>query len=224
MIRVNLNVLLAERNMTASQLSNNTGISKTTLSSLVNNTSGGIQYDTIDKICLALGIGPNDFFDYIPYNYTMNLENLSTVQMDIKLNENDNYIINKIVQTMLLEISVTGRNIERVFDFEVDFMSENEERTMYVIKFKNENLSNKNNELKLKYEHEKIEFFNGFYHNISYGHQQLFKETMESLIIDQVVNEFKEYAHNNNVDNSVVTEYIEKNFGKDKINYRVPWD
>lgn len=67
MIRNRFSVLLAERELTASKVSADTGISRSTLSTLVNNSGDGVQFKTLDKICNYLEISPNDFFDYSPY-------------------------------------------------------------------------------------------------------------------------------------------------------------
>lgn len=94
MLRVNLNMLLAERNLTASRLSKDTGISKTTLTALVNNTGKGIQYETIDTICNYLNVTPNDFFEYIPVDYSLSYF-LENIDLEIKTNDMyESYIAN----------------------------------------------------------------------------------------------------------------------------------
>ncbi|MGE7753225.1 helix-turn-helix domain-containing protein [Lysinibacillus fusiformis] len=62
MIKCNLAVLLAERNIKISELSKRTGISRTTLTALNQNQSKGIQFDTFDTLCSYLKISPNDLF------------------------------------------------------------------------------------------------------------------------------------------------------------------
>ena len=64
MIRNRLSILLAERELTATEVSKETGISRTTLSSLVNNSGEGIQFKTLETICRFLDIEPSLFFDY----------------------------------------------------------------------------------------------------------------------------------------------------------------
>lgn len=66
MIRNNLAILLAERNMKISDLAKMTGISRSTLTTLSNNDSSGVQFETLNKIALSLEIVPSDFFDYFP--------------------------------------------------------------------------------------------------------------------------------------------------------------
>ncbi|AZS14565.1 helix-turn-helix domain-containing protein [Paenibacillus lutimineralis] len=64
MIKCNLAVLLAERGMNISELSERTGLSRNTLSALQNNTGKGIQFDTMDSICKFLDITHCELFTY----------------------------------------------------------------------------------------------------------------------------------------------------------------
>ncbi|MFV5524722.1 helix-turn-helix transcriptional regulator [Acinetobacter variabilis] len=60
MIKSNLAVLLAERKMRVADLVKETGINKSTLYKLYNDESVRIDFETIDKICLALNVGVGD--------------------------------------------------------------------------------------------------------------------------------------------------------------------
>lgn len=70
MIKNRLSVLMAERGLKIVDLYNATGISKTTLMAIANNTGKGIQFETIDKLCNYLEVAPKDFFEYVPYLLT----------------------------------------------------------------------------------------------------------------------------------------------------------
>lgn len=72
MIQSKLSVLMAERGLKISDLYEETGISKTTLMALAENSGKGVQFDTVDKLCNFLGITPCEFFEYSPY--IVNLE------------------------------------------------------------------------------------------------------------------------------------------------------
>lgn len=74
MIKCNLPVLLAERGLKITKLSNDTGISRTTLTSLSNNYSQGIQFDTLNKICNYLKINPGDLFLYVPFEINFDFQ------------------------------------------------------------------------------------------------------------------------------------------------------
>ncbi|MFX4308361.1 MULTISPECIES: helix-turn-helix domain-containing protein [Acinetobacter] len=60
MIKSNLAVLLAERKMRVADLVKETGINKSTLYKLYNDESVRIDFETIDKICLALNVEVGD--------------------------------------------------------------------------------------------------------------------------------------------------------------------
>lgn len=68
MIRNNLAILMSERGIKNGELSLRTGISKNTISATAKGDGKMIQLETIDKICQALEVTPNDFFSYTPYN------------------------------------------------------------------------------------------------------------------------------------------------------------
>lgn len=76
MLSCNLAVLLAERNLKISKISADTGISRTTLTSLANNYSQGIQFDTLNTLCLYLRVRPQDILFYAPYDFECNFQNL----------------------------------------------------------------------------------------------------------------------------------------------------
>ena len=60
MIISNLEVLLAERKLKVADLVRSTGINKSTLHKLYNDESVRIDFETIDKICIALDVGVGD--------------------------------------------------------------------------------------------------------------------------------------------------------------------
>lgn len=66
-----LKILLAERNLKISQVSNDTGLSRTTLTSLAQNNPKGIQLETIDKLCQYF-VSIDKFFEFISFNIKVN--------------------------------------------------------------------------------------------------------------------------------------------------------
>ena len=60
MIISNLAVLLAERKLKVADLVRSTGINKSTLHKLYNDESVRIDFETIDKICIALDVAVGD--------------------------------------------------------------------------------------------------------------------------------------------------------------------
>lgn len=73
MIDIKLRILLAERRMTVTELSEMTGISRSTLYPLKNNKSKMIQLNTLNKIMMALNIDDiSQLIQYIPTEKTIN--------------------------------------------------------------------------------------------------------------------------------------------------------
>lgn len=68
MIYSNLAVLLAERDLSITKVSKDTGISRTTLTALCTNHGQGIQFDTLNTLCIYLGITPDKLIAFVPVN------------------------------------------------------------------------------------------------------------------------------------------------------------
>lgn len=73
MIKNNFNELMAQKKLKITRVSNDTGISRPTLTSLTRGESKGIQYDTLNTLCNYFNITPCEFFDYIPYEFTIKI-------------------------------------------------------------------------------------------------------------------------------------------------------
>ena len=68
MVFCNLSVLLAERRLKISKVSADTGISRTTLTALCQNAGKGVQTDTINTLCMYLGVSVGDLFSFYPFD------------------------------------------------------------------------------------------------------------------------------------------------------------
>lgn len=75
MIKITFRQLLDDKNTTITKLSEKTGISRSTLTLLANGESKGIQFDTLEKICLALNASPNDFIEVKPDSFLLSNTN-----------------------------------------------------------------------------------------------------------------------------------------------------
>lgn len=64
MIQVNLDVLLAQRKMTMTQLSEKVGITLANLSILKTGKAKAIRFSTLEEICKALDCQPGDLLVY----------------------------------------------------------------------------------------------------------------------------------------------------------------
>lgn len=77
MIVSNLKNILKDKNISATTLSKLSDVSRTAINQLVNNASGGIQFDTIDKICFTLGVKIDDLLLYSPFDIDINVKDVS---------------------------------------------------------------------------------------------------------------------------------------------------
>ena len=65
-IMVNLDVVMAQRKMTLSQLSERVDITLANLSILKNNKAKAVRVSTLEAICAALDCQPGDILVYVP--------------------------------------------------------------------------------------------------------------------------------------------------------------
>ncbi|WP_203265749.1 helix-turn-helix domain-containing protein [Streptococcus uberis] len=125
MIRNNLAKLMIDRGISATQLFNDTGIARSTISKISNNNTDKISLKTIDTICNYLGVSPADFFDFLEYEIKINCgfekyESLNEV-LDQYRDRDD------IKEEAWLSISFYRNNsIKFNFDFNFDFIREYE--------------------------------------------------------------------------------------------------
>ena len=65
-IRVRLSRILGEQRIKVAELSRRTGISKYALHRLYHEKNKGIEFGTLEKLCLALGCSVGDLLEYVP--------------------------------------------------------------------------------------------------------------------------------------------------------------
>ena len=63
MIIVSIDVMLAKRKMSVTELSEKVGISMTNISLLKNGKVKGLRFETLDRICEALDCQPGDLLE-----------------------------------------------------------------------------------------------------------------------------------------------------------------
>jgi putative transcriptional regulator len=66
MIRVNLDVMMAKRKMSLTELAEKVDITMANLSVLKTEKARAIRFSTLDSICKALECQPGDILEYIP--------------------------------------------------------------------------------------------------------------------------------------------------------------
>ena len=106
MIRCNLAILLAERNLRITKVSKDTGISRTTLTSLSSNKAQGIQFDTINTLCNYLNINPNQLITHTPID--VKLKEVLIDDLEINNRSTDNSIKPTSLE-LTIEITKNGR-------------------------------------------------------------------------------------------------------------------
>ena len=65
-IVINVDVMLAKRKMSVTELSERVGITLANISILKNQKAKAIKIDTLNKICKALDCQPGDILEYVP--------------------------------------------------------------------------------------------------------------------------------------------------------------
>ena len=65
MIIVNIDVMLAKRKMSVTELSEKVGITMANMSLLKNGKVKGIKFSTLEKICEVLKCQPGDLLEYV---------------------------------------------------------------------------------------------------------------------------------------------------------------
>ncbi len=66
MIVVNLDVMMAKRKMTLSELAAKVDITLANLSILKNNKARAVRFSTLEAICAALDCQPGDILEFVP--------------------------------------------------------------------------------------------------------------------------------------------------------------
>ena len=66
MLIVNLDVMLAKRKMSVTELSERVGITMANISFLKNGKAKAIRFSTLDAICKALDCQPSDILEFVP--------------------------------------------------------------------------------------------------------------------------------------------------------------
>ena len=65
-IQINLDLVMVQRKMSLTELSQRVGISMTNLSLLKTGKVKGLRFGTLDAICRELGCQPGDVLQYVP--------------------------------------------------------------------------------------------------------------------------------------------------------------
>lgn len=125
MLRNNLAKLMIDRGISATQLFNDTGIARSTISKISNNNTDKISLQTIDKICNYLEVAPEDFFDFWAYEVKIqcgfvNYDSLAEVREEWNL-------IPEFKEPAFLLIEFTrGKNTKKILEYKFNYCEEYE--------------------------------------------------------------------------------------------------
>ncbi|MGM9578985.1 MAG: helix-turn-helix domain-containing protein [Evtepia sp.] len=86
MLVCTLSVLMAERGLKISDVSRETGISRTTLTSLSNNNCTGVQLETMNTLCRYLNVQPGELFSFEPVD--VDITKFNCLNDSVHFNEN----------------------------------------------------------------------------------------------------------------------------------------
>ena len=195
MIRNRLKELMVESHLKASRVANDIdNLSRNTINSTVSNKGKMIQLETINSLCQYLGVTPDDFFEYLPFDVNVSVssdEDLSLMgnEEDAVRGHFDPFYLNLYLtkeQTnqstgtikKTFELSIV---LEKQLDFEINSDNFNHDfHPTGVAEFKVV-LGNPPLETKSKQAQEFDEFWNK---ELTRGFRQDIQETIKSKLID----------------------------------------
>lgn len=187
MIRYNLNKLLGERNLKISKVFVDTGISRSTLTKIVNNQSTMVQIETIDKLCQYLKVGVSDFFEYIPVE----------LEVNVFLNESDGF--GTLGLDLIIKIKDTFHNTEQEFVYTINEDKKGEDNIFVDNEWYSNDLGEKIKILRIDFPLDFKDYVTKITNN-NYGFYSDIYQEIENKIHDTISNKegegkiFKEYG------------------------------
>lgn len=116
MLNFELKKHLKETNMTISELSEKTGISRNSLGLLINGKSRGIQFDTLEKISRIIDVEIKDLFS-MSFDYLeISAKNKKMRSSDLGIYNNARYDFKQLVCNM----NIDGTDYEFTIQYEID--------------------------------------------------------------------------------------------------------
>ncbi|MBU7539329.1 helix-turn-helix transcriptional regulator [Levilactobacillus brevis] len=106
MITNKLSVLMAERKLKATRISSDTGIARSTLSGLTNESSKMIQFETINTLCNYLRITPNDFLLYSPFDIEFDIQPVDVSAFCLPKSDTDDSLDGPIVGINTFKVDI----------------------------------------------------------------------------------------------------------------------
>lgn len=196
MIRNRLSDLLGERQLKISNLSLVTGIARSTLTPIYFNNSEMIKIETINKICMALNIDVEEFFESVNFDINFTYDEDAIEDVFINVMSSDEKIWNYNIDIGAL-CEIKEQNTRYVF--EIKFISD--ESTILddsVIYTENksghgtwtEQISKILYNVSFDNDEDKI-LFNKYVDSLSVGMQTILENRMINFLRDALIDKFK---------------------------------
>ena len=106
MIKCNLSEIMGQKQLKIVKVSNDTGISRPTLTALYYNNGKGIQFDTMNVLCRYLNVSPAQLFDFTPVEIDVDVTSFKT---NNDMNDPDDEFIYFDVAGFLRYTSASGQ-------------------------------------------------------------------------------------------------------------------
>lgn len=129
MIRNKLKELMDERGLKATRIANDIdNLSRNTINSTVSNSGKMIQFETVNSLCQYLGVTPQEFFEYLPFDVSVSISGDEQPVVPDSIEEasaNDTYIEPFYLDLYLTKTSNNYSTGEIKKTFELSIISEN---------------------------------------------------------------------------------------------------
>ena len=123
----NLRVLMAERGFNIQKVKDNTSLSRTTISNLVNNNVNGVQFDTLVQLCELLDCSVGDIIKYSKIRFKGNGILIDEIEVG-NINE-----ITKEFEGEPYEIQIKNKyKLDMLADFIADFRTFTDQLTLEI--------------------------------------------------------------------------------------------
>lgn len=194
LIRNRLSILLAERNLKITKVSKDTGIARSTITTIAQNDVKMIQLETINSLCVYLGVNPGDFFEFIPYDIECSIY---TNYFDVEYEHSDYEVINAYPSTFDFDffVSIKGKqnSVEASFTGVIDNV-ENSGET-----------GNNFCYIQLEFEqNENKEAFQKFFTDLSPGFSSDVEQKINEVINNELSIQINNYIESHDINDEVI--------------------
>lgn len=194
LIRNRLSILLAERNLKITKVSKDTGIARSTITTIAQNDVKMIQLDTINALCIYLGVTPGDFFEFIPYDIECSIY---TNSFDVEYEHSDYDVINARPSTFDFDffLSIKGKqsSVEASFTGSIDDVRKSDEPINNFCHIQLEFEKNENKEV-----------FQKFFTELSPGFSSDVEQKINDFINSELSIQISSYIESHDINDEII--------------------